>query len=426
MGFLSEFEAIAGAAGAKAEEIGPKLFQLVNNWLIHHGDDFFDELRRFAPIFVPPGPLPVIISRYADVVEVAGLNDIFGTQPYGETNRIVNGGANFLLGMENTPQYEFEKSALKLAFRRTDLDRIRAIDAAEASKILGACGDSGSLEIVEGYARKAPNAVAAEYFGVPGPDNGKTMPNWIRAMFTELFVNFTKDPKIAEAGAEAGRQFRAYLDGLIAQAQASGNGSDTALARLLSMKGQGTTLSVDRIRDNLTGLLVGMYDNTTMAVCNVIDILFGHPDAFRGATVAANANDDALLLQYVLEAMRFRSPAAILLRYSTQDYVVAKSTDHGKKVPAGRLVIASNASAMMDDTELDNPKGFRIGRPSPHYLHFGFGIHECFGKYISQTQVTELVKHLLRLPNLRRSPGAAGQLILTGIYPTSFTVQWGA
>jgi cytochrome P450 len=139
---------------------------------------------------------------------------------------------------------------------------------------------------------------------------------------------------------------------------------------------------------------------------------------------AARANDDDLLQRYVLEALRFRSPASILLRYATEDYIVAKGTERAKTIPAGRLVIASNASAMMDDTEVDAPKEFRAGRPPSQYLHFGFGIHQCFGKYISQVQVTELVKHLLRLDNLRRAPGATGQLNFSGIYPKTFTIQW--
>ena len=49
---------------------------------------------------------------------------------------------------------------------------------------------------------------------------------------------------------------------------------------------------------------------------------------------------------------------------------------------------------MMDETELDNPREFRLDRPAHHYLHFGWGIHQCLGKYISQVQVTQIVKGL--------------------------------
>ena len=80
----------------------------------------------------------------------------------------------------------------------------------------------------------------------------------------------------------------------------------------------------------------------------------------------------------------------------------------------------------MDQTELDNPTEFRLGRPSHHYLHWGWGIHQCLGKYISEVQVTEIVKGLLKLENLRRAPGVEGRLTYAGPFPKSFAVEFDA
>jgi len=81
---------------------------------------------------------------------------------------------------------------------------------------------------------------------------------------------------------------------------------------------------------------------------------------------------------------------------------------------------------MIDETELDQPLEFRLDRPSHHYLHFGWGIHQCLGKYISEVQVVEIVKPLLLLDGLRRAVGTDGQLTYAGPFPKSVVVEFGA
>ena len=90
-----------------------------------------------------------------------------------------------------------------------------------------------------------------------------------------------------------------------------------------------------------------------------------------------------------------------------------------------KVVFAANGSVMMDETELEAPMEFREGRPDYQYLLFGWGQHRCFGKFISQVQITEIVRSLLVLDNLRRAPGAEGELHYEGFFPKSFTVEFG-
>ena len=137
-----------------------------------HPADLFAELRANRPIFVMPGPAPAVVSRYRDVIEVADVGSVFGVKPYAATNGVIFGGANFLLGMDDSPQYEFEVSALRVIIRRTDLDLIRSYVAANAKALTGKAGAAGQLEIVEGFGRALPLQLAGQYFGVPGPDPG--------------------------------------------------------------------------------------------------------------------------------------------------------------------------------------------------------------------------------------------------------------
>jgi cytochrome P450 len=443
MGFLDDYAALA-KPGAPPQQVAAAQFALFEQWLFGRRDELFAELRAAQPIFVMASPAPVVVSRFADVLEVASLDGTFGVEPYAATNAVVMGGANFLLGMGDGAPYESEKAILKLAVKRTDLDDIRTwVQAAAKALTAGAAAAAGAagagrLDLPQGFANLVPLQLAGRYFGVPGPSLD-VLGGWIRAIFVELFLNLNDDPRLAAAGAAAGKQLGDHIDGLIAASRATAAGAagaagaggapgrDTVLGRLLAMQADpDTQLADDRIRVNLIGLLVGMIDNTIMAAVNALDVLFNFPDQLAGAVTAAGAADPGALLPYVLEALRFHSPAPLLVRLSEQAHVLAKGTERATEVPAGRLIFASNGSAMMDDTVLDQPQQFTLGRPSYQYLHFGWGMHQCFGKYISQVQVVELVRSLLLLPGLRRAAGDAGQLVYEGPFPKSFTVEFGA
>jgi cytochrome P450 len=335
-----------------------------------------------------------------------------------------NGGPNFVLGMDDGPDFENDLAILHLAVKRTDLDRIRGIVAGYASKAVEQARGAGTLNLTANYARLVPTQLVAEYFGVPGPDLD-TLMAWVRAMFSDIFLNFTQDAHVMAAGAEAGVKFRAYVDRLIESIQESEAPKDDVIGRLITMQADpAASFTNSRIRDNLIGCVTGVLENTNTAIVTIVDFLFDHPEQLQGAVAAARAGNNDLLLRYVLETLRFHTPAPILVRLSVADHVLAKGTPFETTIPAGKLVFASNGSAMMDETELDNPLDFRLDRPAHHYLHFGWGIHQCLGKYISQVQLVEMLKALLLLPGLRRASATEGQLTYTGPFPASFSVEF--
>lgn len=413
MGFLSDYDALT----SPLEQL-----TLMQKWIVENPSGMFAELRAQKPIFITPGP--VIVSRYRDVFEVASLDQIYSVKPYGVAMMRNNGGPNFILGMDDGADFENDLSILHLAVKRTDLDRIRAIVARYASQAVNQARSAGTLDITRNYSRLVPSQFVAEYFGVPGP-NLDTLMGWVRVMFTDIFLNFTQNPDVTAAGVAAGVQFRAYVDQLIESIQKDNTVKDDVIGRLIRMQSDPeASFSNSRIRDNLIGCVTGVLENTNTAVVTILDFLFDHPAQMQGAAAAAQAGDNDLLLAYVLEILRFHTPAPILVRLSIADHVLAKGTPFETVIPAGKLVFASNGSAMMDETELDSPLDFRLNRPAHHYLHFGWGIHQCLGKYISQVQVVEMVKALLLLPALRRASGASGQLTYAGPFPNSFAVEF--
>jgi hypothetical protein len=255
--------------------------------------------------------------------------------------------------------------------------------------------------------------------------------SWTRAIFTDIFLNFTQDPAISERGKQAGVEFRAYVDDLIAKTKAERTAGapekDDVLGRLITMQRvPGASFTDSRLRDNLIGCITGILDNTCTAVVNAINVLLSRPDDLKGAQAAAQAGDNAKVLRYVQEALRFHPPAPLMVRVSLADAKIARGTPRETLIPAGKIVFAANGSAMMDETELDSPREIHLDRPPHHYMIFGWGMHECLGKYISQVQLVEIAKAVLSLGNLRPAAGDAGKVGYEGPFAVRFAVQFDA
>jgi cytochrome P450 len=95
-------------------------------------------------------------------------------------------------------------------------------------------------------------------------------------------------------------------------------------------------------------------------------------------------------------------------------------------IPDGKPVLVALQSASFDGDRVPSPHTFSLERPLPEYLHFGFGLHTCFGRYINAVQFPLIVQSVLRKRNLRRAAGDAGKLQKDGPFPSSFTVEFDA
>src|SRR5579871_81925 len=242
---------------------------------------------------------------------------------------------------------------------------------------------------------------------------------WARQIFHDIFFNLTSDPQVRANAQTAAKALRDYNQSLIDQAHADQQAgkplADNVLGRLITMQcAAPSAFPDDRVRENLSGCIDGVIDNVCTAIVNALDVLFAHPDQLPGAIAAAQADNDALLLRYVLEALRFRVPAPLLFRFTLADHVLARDTPRQTTIPAQKLIFVSTASAMMDEADLDNPQGFDLNRPMTDYIHFGWGLHECLGKYLATGLIVQGVKSLLRLKGIRRADGLAGVLTYDG------------
>jgi cytochrome P450 len=380
----------------------------------------FALLRRFSPIFVLGKK--VVVSRHADVIEVLSRDTDFTVSQINAPN-IDRLDGPFILGMDRSEQYDREAAVLREAVRKDDLQRIRTFVARTAAEIVGSIKAQERIDIVNGFARPAATRLVASYFGVSGPDE-RTLMRWLRDIFRDVFLNFTNDTQVREAANRSGARLRQHLDQEIVRRKAQPEKPDDVLGRLLALRGSSRPwLDDDTVRRNVSGLIVGAVETTSKFVAHSINELLRRPEIIAGAREAAATNNIEAVRRYAYEAVRFNPHAPLMLRYCARETALAVNTPRERRLPAGSTVLVGTLSAMFDSEGFASPNEFRIDR-EVEYLHFGYGMHRCFGYYINSVQISELMAALLRLPNLRRASGSDGRIVYEGPFPDRLILEF--
>ena len=387
------------------------------NWALAHAGFAFAFLRRVWPI--AHFGQTMLVTRHDDVREVL-LADADFPVPYKARLDVIMGGAPFFLGMGDTEDYRRDIGAMRNVIRREDLPALAQATTTQAEALVEASG--GSIEVVDQLVRNVTFDVLCPYFGIPDtPDAALRI--WATRLFEFQFADDGSPALRAEVALMA-PALRAHVDTLIS-ARRSAQGPDDVLGRCMIEQAKGTPgFSDQQIRCALIGFLVGGLPQPPMVAPQALEQLLRRPAALAGAMEAARAGDDARLASFVFEALRFDPLAPALTRHTARDHLIAEGTPRARLVPAGTTMLASFASAMMDERRIRAPQLFDPYRPWTDYLHFGHGLHECFGLHINRTLLPLMLKPLLRRPSLCRQVGPGGRLLKRGPFADTLHVKF--
>lgn len=382
----------------------------------------FSVLRRHAPV-VKLGAR-VVVSRHADVVEVLTRDaDFTISEVNGPPIDRINGP--FILNMDRGATYDRDHAALRSVARREDVDRIRDIARGAAERLVDAARPGGRIEAVQGLTRAVAAETVAAYFGFPGPDRA-TQQRWLRNLFQDAFANPADDPFVRQAAIRSAAELKTWVLGEIARRRAEGvEGAEDVLGRMIALHGpERPWADDDWVRRNIAGQVVGAIETTSRFAILAIDELLRRQEEMGGAQAAARAGDMDLVRQYAWEAVRFNPHTPIMARFCPRGAVIAAGTTREKRIEPKSTVILGTLSAMFDAEAFPEPDRFRTDRPIGKYLHFGWGLHQCFGLYANMVQIPEIVAALLRLPDLRRAPGADGRVVHDGPFPDRLVLEF--
>jgi cytochrome P450 len=379
--------------------------------------------RKMFPILVLGKK--ALVTRHPDVIEVLARDTDFTIAEINE-ERINQSDGPFILGMDRSPQYDIELATLREAVRADDLERIRQMVRQRAAELVAVVRPVGKVDVVNELGRVVAIRTVDSYFGIPGPDD-PTMMRWMRDVFHDIFANPTSDPEVHSQAQRSGAELRQHMDQVIASRKShlhEPDQPDDVLGRLLLLQNSEHAWLDDRsVRRNLAGMIVGAVDTTSKFVTLAIDELLRRPVALAGAREAAKAGEMGVVRNYVYEAVRFNPHHPLQVRFCKNEAELAAGTPRARKIPAGTSVFVATLSAMFDPEVFIEPKVFRVDR-EVEYLHFGFGMHRCFGSAINGVQIPELVGTLLQLPNLRRAPGREGKIAYDGPFPDRLILEF--
>lgn len=421
MRLLDEIEEVAGRLRHDAERAAEAANDVLGRFVGDHAEAVFAQLRRHMPIVSTHGF--AIVTLAEDVREVLGDFESFTVALYEPKMVAITGP--FILGLDDTPLYRHDHAALRAAIRPDDLPRIEQLVLGAARERVADGG--GRIDVVAELTDPVVDGAITEYFGTPGPDTA-TQLRWARDLFDDIFINVRNDEKIhAQALADAA-EMRPHIDGQVAARKAAieqgQDVPDDVLTRLLRADGPGALDDI-AIRHNFIGLITGWIPTVSKAFALAVEELLHRPDELASAQRAAHEGDTAGVAAHVFEAMRFRPQNWGLLRKCAADRVVAAGTERETVIHAGATVVAATQSAMNDERAVPAPDEFRLDRDWSEYMHFGHGLHTCFGEAINRVQLPALATALLEGPELRRAPGDAGKLRWEGPFPSGLTVALG-
>ena len=383
----------------------------------------FKFLWRVSPILLLGKH--AVVTRNADVIEVLKRDSDFTIRPI-NAPKIDQIGGPFILGMDASAQFDRENAMLHEVVRREDLENIRQFVAQSASELVAAARPHRRIDVVNGLSRVVATRLVASYFGMPGP-NDPTMMRWMRDIFHYIFADLTNGKDVERDALNSSAELHAHMDAQIALRKSQpSDGNDDVLGRLLALQdAEHAWLDDLAIRRNLAGVIVGAVDTTSKFVALAIDELLRRPEMLAGARECALRNDIDAVRGYAWEAVRFNPHHPLQVRYCAQASQIAQGRPRARKIPPDTFVYVATLSAMFDPDVFTKPDEFNPQRQTD-YLHFGYGMHTCFGKAINGVQIPELLATLLRLSNLRRAPGSAGQILYDGPFPNRFVLEFDA
>lgn len=373
-------------------------FSLVRGWMKTSPAEFFLELREQRPILVTPEC--TLLALHDDVVDALLQPSVFTVKLYEDKM-----GA-YLMAQDDTPVHYREKSIMQSLLNRDDLPDIREFVGRTTKSLLDA-GNSSRFEAVNGLTRCVPIALVQDYMGFDGiaPESIARWSLWNQrdTFHNQPFDGNLNSDEIHAKTLEVNKELATYLGSLVSRRIAAikaGDKRDDIVSRMLRISfPDPINFPMERLVRNIGGLLIGTIETTSQATAQALQELFRRPKALALARKAIS--DHSRFDGFVFEALRFDPISPYFFRWCATDYVMGRNTSRETTIRAGTIVLPLVLSAMFDKSAHADPLEFKADRSLRKTFHFGFGLHECLGRYIGEVMVPEIIRQVLLHPKAR-------------------------
>ncbi|PHS03209.1 MAG: cytochrome [Blastopirellula sp.] len=242
---------------------------------------------------------------------------------------------------------------------------------------------SGSVDLIEHFARPFPLAIICELMGLPDEDR-PMFSRWAQGITNSgsIFSFLSMIPKLWKMNGYFTQQFK----------KCRVNPVPGLLSSLVSAEQDGHQLSEDELLAMAFLLLFAGHETTVHSLSGSVWTLLQHADQLEA--LQANWSNIDLAIE---ELLRFLTPVQM-----TKPRIAAMDMEfHGQPIQQGDYIIALLAAANCDPEKFDRPEVLNLLRdPNPH-LAFGSGIHVCLGLKLARAEMAIALEKLFsRFPKL--------------------------
>jgi cytochrome P450 len=380
----------------------------------------FARLRASDPVHWSPAMKAWIVTRYADVRQVALNNKQISADrltPFFKANPEYQRGGieslvrylNHWMVFRDPPDHTRLRRLFTKAFTPTAVENLRPniedivahlIDGMQAKARRGE-----TVDYIADFAYPLPASVIMDLLGVPRADLARVK------LWSDDIALFIGSAQVAgnkylraESGAKA---MAGYFRGLVEARTAAP--TEDMISKLVLARDEADALSTDEIIGTCILLLFAGHETTTNLIGNGFLYSMKHREQWQRLIA-----EPSLAASAIEEYLRYDGPSGAIARVASGDIEMA-----GRTIRAGDRVFAFVNSANRDPEAFDEPERFDIARPQNPHMTFGHGIHFCLGAPLARLEAQIAALRLSeRLPDIRLAGGEPewhDSLILRGV-----------
>ena len=380
-----------GPETAPVDRLGDPAFFLLPDF-----HDLFRQLRHEKPVawsqaWEDRGFWSV--TRYRDIRTV--LNDpvLFSSQEYGSQlptdphmydtpESREAGGIGRIPTFTDGALHDDIRKALYKPFGPSEVAKLADICQQVCDELIDDVIDRGECEFVNDVAALVPVNIICMMLGLPRAD-------WaIMHRYVNSSIN-NEDPD-AQLGSTPLETFRiaqrwqiAYLRDAIAQRRR--NPTDDLISHAAHATIDGQPVPEENVLWWCWSFVNGGFETSRNVISEGLLALINHPDQADTLRNAPEGDREA-----AEEMLRWTTPSPQNMRTATADTVIG-----GQAIRKGDWVVSWLASGNRDESVFKDPYSLDLKRKPNAHLSFGYGAHNCIGRYIALLEIRRITMTML-------------------------------